>query len=154
MEMLTIVSSMSDAEAGALVQKLLTERGWSQRKLESKAGLSVGYVSTLIAGNQRPKAETWQKIADAFMVPVETFTGGPQAQPYLAHQEVFRVIQTAVKPEEIPAFVELVREWSEWSDEYRGTVILLGRMKIKDRRKKGNVTRIWTDVQDEEREER
>jgi transcriptional regulator with XRE-family HTH domain len=65
---------MDGAAIGQRVKQLREARGWSQRQLENRAGISHGYISYLEAGERQPKMVTLEKIAGAFSVPVAQLT--------------------------------------------------------------------------------
>jgi transcriptional regulator with XRE-family HTH domain len=50
----------------------LAERGWSQRELARRAGLSQAAVSRVIAGDNRPGLVLCEGIAKALDLPLET----------------------------------------------------------------------------------
>lgn len=72
-----IFSRVSNDELAATIIELLDERGWSQRELETKAGLSHGYLSPLLSGRMKskPKPATLARIAQAFSVPIAELSG-------------------------------------------------------------------------------
>jgi transcriptional regulator with XRE-family HTH domain len=62
----------------ARVRELAKARGYSINRLADFAGISGGFLSTVLRGEKSPTLRTIMKIADALNVdPIELFKGRP-----------------------------------------------------------------------------
>ena len=55
---------------GDMIRKCRTEKGLTQKKLGELCGIADSNIRKYESGNQNPKIETLQKIADALEIPV------------------------------------------------------------------------------------
>lgn len=56
------------------LKSLREGKGWNYQQLAERAGLAVGFVWRLEAGQRSPSLATAQKLADAFGVGIEVFS--------------------------------------------------------------------------------
>lgn len=61
---------------GDMIKKYRTEKGLTQKKLGELCGIADSNIRKYESGNQNPKIETLQKIADALEVPVNRLLAG------------------------------------------------------------------------------
>lgn len=61
---------------GDMIRKCRTEKGLTQKKLGELCGISDSNIRKYESGNQNPKIETLQKIADALDIPVNRLLAG------------------------------------------------------------------------------
>ena len=61
---------------GDMIRKYRTEKGLTQKKLGELCGISDSNIRKYESGNQNPKIETLQKIADALDIPVNRLLAG------------------------------------------------------------------------------
>ena len=62
--------------AGDMIRKCRTEKGLTQKKLGELCGIADSNIRKYESGNQNPKIETLQKIADALDIPVNRLLAG------------------------------------------------------------------------------
>ena len=61
---------------GDMIRKYRTEKGLTQKKLGELCGIADSNIRKYESGNQNPKIETLQKIADALDIPVNRLLAG------------------------------------------------------------------------------
>lgn len=61
---------------GDMIRKCRTEKGLTQKKLGELCGIADSNIRKYESGNQNPKIETLQKIADALDIPVNRLLAG------------------------------------------------------------------------------
>lgn len=61
---------------GDMIRKYRTEKGLTQKKLGELCGIADSNIRKYESGNQNPKIETLQKIADALDIPVNRLLTG------------------------------------------------------------------------------
>ena len=61
---------------GDMIRKCRTEKGLTQKKLGELCGIADSNIRKYESGNQNPKIETLQKIADALDIPVKRLLAG------------------------------------------------------------------------------
>ena len=61
---------------GDMIRKYRTEKGLTQKKLGELCGIADSNIRKYESGNQNPKIETLQKIADALDIPVNHLLAG------------------------------------------------------------------------------
>ena len=61
---------------GDMIRKYRTEKGLTQKKLGELCGIADSNIREYESGNQNPKIETLQKIADALDIPVNRLLAG------------------------------------------------------------------------------
>ena len=61
---------------GDMIRKYRTEKGLTQKKLGKLCGIADSNIRKYESGNQNPKIETLQKIADALDIPVNRLLAG------------------------------------------------------------------------------
>ena len=61
---------------GDMIRKCRTEKGLTQKKLGELCGIADSNIRKYESGNQNPKIETLQKIADALDIPVNRLPAG------------------------------------------------------------------------------
>ena len=61
---------------GDMIRKCRTEKGLTQKKLGKLCGIADSNIRKYESGNQNPKIETLQKIADALDIPVNRLLAG------------------------------------------------------------------------------
>ena len=61
---------------GDMIRKYRTEKGLTQKKLGELCGIADSNIRKYESGNQNPKIETLQKIADALGIPVNRLLAG------------------------------------------------------------------------------
>ena len=61
---------------GDKIRKYRTEKGLTQKKLGELCGIADSNIRKYESGNQNPKIETLQKIADALDIPVNRLLAG------------------------------------------------------------------------------
>ena len=61
---------------GDMIRKCRTEKGLTQKKLGELCGIADSNIRKYESGNQNPKKETLQKIADALDIPVNRLLAG------------------------------------------------------------------------------
>ena len=61
---------------GDMIRKYRTEKGLTQKKLGELCGIADSNIRKYKSGNQNPKIETLQKIADALDIPVNRLLAG------------------------------------------------------------------------------
>ena len=61
---------------GDMIRKYPTEKGLTQKKLGELCGIADSNIRKYESGNQNPKIETLQKIADALDIPVNRLLAG------------------------------------------------------------------------------
>ena len=61
---------------GDMIRKCRTEKGLTQKKLGELCGIADSNIRKYESGNQNPKIETLQKIADALDIPVNHLLAG------------------------------------------------------------------------------
>ena len=61
---------------GDMIRKYGTEKGLTQKKLGELCGIADSNIRKYESGNQNPKIETLQKIADALDIPVNRLLAG------------------------------------------------------------------------------
>lgn len=61
---------------GDMIRKCRTEKGLTQKKLGELCGIADSNIRKYASGNQNPKIETLQKIADALDIPVNRLLAG------------------------------------------------------------------------------
>ena len=61
---------------GDMIRKYRTEKGLTQKKLGELCGIADSNIRKYESGNQNPKRETLQKIADALDIPVNRLLAG------------------------------------------------------------------------------
>lgn len=61
---------------GDMIRKYHTEKGLTQKKLGELCGIADSNIRKYESGNQNPKIETLQKIADALDIPVNRLLAG------------------------------------------------------------------------------
>ena len=61
---------------GDMIRKYRTEKGLTQKKLGELCGIADSNIRKYESGNQNPKIETLQKIADALDIPVNRWLAG------------------------------------------------------------------------------
>lgn len=61
---------------GDMIRKYRTEKGLTQKKLGELCGITDSNIRKYESGNQNPKIETLQKIADALDIPVNRLLAG------------------------------------------------------------------------------
>ena len=61
---------------GDMIRKCRTEKGLTQKKLGELGGIADSNIRKYESGNQNPKIETLQKIADALDIPVNRLLAG------------------------------------------------------------------------------
>ena len=61
---------------GDMIRKYRTEKGLTQKKLGELCGIADSNLRKYESGNQNPKIETLQKIADALDIPVNRLLAG------------------------------------------------------------------------------
>ena len=61
---------------GDMIRKYRTEKGLTQKKLGELCGIADSNIRKYESGNQNPKIETLQKIADALDFPVNRLLAG------------------------------------------------------------------------------
>ena len=59
-----------------MIRKYRTEKGLTQKKLGELCGIADSNIRKYESGNQNPKIETLQKIADALDIPVNRLLAG------------------------------------------------------------------------------
>ena len=59
-----------------MIRKCRTEKGLTQKKLGELCGIADSNIRKYESGNQNPKIETLQKIADALDIPVNRLLAG------------------------------------------------------------------------------
>lgn len=61
---------------GDMIRKYRTEKGLTQKKLGELCGIADSNIRKYESGNQNPKIETLQKIANALRIPVNRLLAG------------------------------------------------------------------------------
>lgn len=65
-----------DDTVGERIKKTRKDKGWSQKDLAAKLGISHALVSQYERGERNPKIDTLHKIADALGVPLNDLVNG------------------------------------------------------------------------------
>ncbi len=72
---------MSTSELGSRIRELRWQRGWSQERLASGAGLSRNFVAQIERGESTPTVATLRRVAAALATPIAELLGQEHAPP-------------------------------------------------------------------------
>ena len=96
-----------DDSFGQRINDALTARGWSQKRLEIRSGVSQQHISQIVNGERKPGITTVVKLARALDVSLDWLAGLPPREP------------GALEPDE----EELLKAYRELDEAHQGVVL-------------------------------
>ncbi len=112
------------------LKRIRNERGWSQRRLATEAGVDQVTVNHIETGKRSPNVETLEKLARALDVEVADFF--PKAEPLLFERdETAEMLATASDTELGDLYEELLHQVDTLRDQGKRDGAEFGRTMVK-----------------------
>lgn len=89
-------------------QRILDEKGYTQRSFAKKINKSSPYINSLCVGKRKPTAKTVKEIADALGVPVSYFVSEDKSVSQQANGNAGSVSQSVALGGDVGAKLEVV----------------------------------------------